>query len=57
MLSVNVVAENSRLSSTEQLEPEARLEDAACIARAIAQRVDPEWREFVEQEQLERGIA
>ena len=58
MSTITVAAKNSsRFLSTELHEPEARLEDAACIARAIAQRMDPEWREFVEQEQLERGIA
>lgn len=43
----------------ELLEPEASPEaaDAAGIARAIAQRMDPEWREFVAQEQVDRMIA
>jgi hypothetical protein len=59
MSTITVAAENSsRFLSRELLEREARLEDYARIARAIAQRMDPEWREFVEQEQqLEREIA
>ena len=60
IMSTNVVArENvSRSLSIEPLEPEVSLDvaDAACIARAIAQRMDPEWREFVAQEQFERMI-
>jgi hypothetical protein len=47
----------SWLSSAKLLKPEARLDDAAHIARAIAQLMDPEWREFVAREQEERGIA
>ena len=49
-------ANSSRSLSTELLEPDDAV-DAACIARAIAQRMDPEWREFVAQEQFERMIA
>jgi hypothetical protein len=59
MSTITVTAENSsRFLSTELLEQEARLEGYARIARGIAQHMDPEWREFVEQEQqLEREIA
>ncbi len=59
MSTITVAAENSsRFLSTELLKREARLEDYAYIARAIAQRMHPEWREFVEQEQqLERENA
>jgi hypothetical protein len=52
MLAITVAPENSsRLLSTKMLKPEARFDDVACIALAIAQLMDPEWREFVEQEQ------
>ena len=52
MLTITLAAENpSRLLSTELLEPTTRREDAACVAQAIAQLMDPEWREFVDQEQ------
>jgi hypothetical protein len=54
MSSVTVVAENSRGLRTKPIEPDAGLEDAARIAQAIAQRMDPEWREFVDQEQRKR---
>jgi hypothetical protein len=54
MSSVTMVAESSRALRTKQIEPDAGLEDAARIAQAIAQRMDPEWREFVDQEQRER---
>ena len=58
MLTITVAAENSsRLLSTELLEPKTRREDAACVAQAIAQLMDPEWREFVDQEQRKRRIA
>jgi len=58
MLAITVTPESSsRLLGTELLAPTTRREDAACIARAIAQLMDHEWREFVEQEQRERGIA
>jgi hypothetical protein len=58
MSAITVTPENSsRLLSTELLAPETRREDAACIARAIAQLLDHEWREFVDQEQRERQIA
>ena len=64
MSRIVVARENSSRSlSIEPLEPELSVDvaDAACIARAIAQRMDPEWREFVAQEQFERiaraGIA
>jgi hypothetical protein len=60
IMSTIVVAREkfSRSLSTEPLEPEVSpdVADAACIARAIAQRMDPEWREFVAQEQFERMI-
>jgi hypothetical protein len=42
--------ESQREESTEAAE-------ANCIARAIARRMDPEWRQFVAQEQFERTIA
>jgi hypothetical protein len=52
MLTITVAAENSsQLLSRELLEPKTRREDAACVAQAIAQLMDPEWREFVDQEQ------
>ncbi len=54
MSSVTVVAENSRGLRTKPIEPDAGLEDAARIAQAIAQRMDPEWREFLDQEQRKR---
>jgi hypothetical protein len=58
MLTITEAAENSsRLLSRELLETAARLDDAACIAQAIAQRMDPEWREFVDQEQRNRRNA
>ena len=60
MLTSVVARKNSSRSlSTELLKPEESRDavDAACIARAIAQRMDPEWREFVAQEQFERMIA
>ena len=59
MSTIVIARENSpRSLSTEPLEPEVSLDvaDAACIARAIAQRMDLEWREFVAQEQFERMI-
>jgi hypothetical protein len=46
-----------RLLSRELLETAARLDGAACIAQAISQRMDPEWREFVDQEQRKRRNA
>ena len=56
MLTITVAAENpSRLLSTELLEPTTRREDAACVAQAIAKLMDPEWREFVDQEQRAGG--
>ena len=54
MSSVTAVAENSRGLRTKPIEADADLEDAARIAQAIAQRMDPEWREFVDQEQRKR---
>jgi hypothetical protein len=57
-MATTVTPENSfRLSSSKLLKPEARLDDPARIARVIAKLMDPEWREFVEQEQQERRIA
>jgi hypothetical protein len=59
MSTIVVARENSsRTLSIEPLEPEVSpdIAEAACIARAIAQRMDPEWREFVAQEQFERMI-
>jgi hypothetical protein len=58
MLTITVAAENStRLLSTDLLEPKTRREDAACVAQAIAQLMDPEWREVVDQERRKRRIA
>jgi hypothetical protein len=58
MLTIAEAAENSsRLLRIELLETAARLDDAACIAQAIAQRMNPEWREFVDQEQRKRRNA
>jgi len=54
MTSVTAVDENSRGLRTQPIEADADLEDAARIAQAIAQRMDPEWREFVDQEQRKR---
>jgi hypothetical protein len=34
--------------------PEESLDDAARIASAIAQLMDPEWREFVDEEQRKK---
>lgn len=52
MLAITVTPESSsRLFSTKLLEPEARIDDADRIARAIADLMDPEWWEFVDQEQ------
>ena len=57
-MATTVTPENSFwLSSTKLLKPEARLDDATRIAQAIAKLMDPEWREFVEQEQQERRTA
>ena len=56
MLAITVTPENSsRLLGTELLAPKTRREDAACVARAIAQLMDHEWREFLDQEQRERA--
>jgi len=58
MLTVTLAPKNSsRSSSAKLLEPEVRLDDAACIAQAIAELMDPEWREFVDQEQRKRSMA
>ena len=58
MSAITVTPANySSLLSTKLLKSEARLDDADCIARAIAQLMDPEWREVVDQEQRKRGIA
>jgi len=55
MSTMNATAEStSWLLTREQTEPEVRLDDAARIARAIAQLMDPEWREFVDEEQREK---
>lgn len=54
MSTITVIPENSSLMSTKPLEPEARLDDADCIARAVAQLMDPEWWEFINQEQQGR---
>jgi hypothetical protein len=56
MLPISVVAENSSRLLSRNL-PEARLDDAVCIAQAIAQLMDPEWRELVDQEQHKRKAA
>ena len=65
-MSTIVVAreDSSLLLSLELLEPDesqreesCEAAEANCIAQAIAQRMDPEWREFVAQEQFERMIA
>lgn len=55
MLTIGAAAENSsRFFSTEMLERETRRDEAACVAQAIAQLMDPEWREFVDQEHQEQ---
>jgi hypothetical protein len=59
MSTIVVARENSpRSLSRGPLEPEVSpdVAEAAVIARAIAQRMNPEWREFVAQEQFERMI-
>ncbi len=52
--STHAAKKSSRPWSVELVEPETSLEDAACIAQAIADRMDPEWREFVDYEQRQR---
>ena len=48
----------SWLTREELFEPTERLDDAVRIAQAIAQLMDPEWRELVDEEQREnRRIA
>jgi hypothetical protein len=55
MLTTSVTAENSSWLLTKELfEPEARRDNAARIAQAIAHLMDPEWRKFVDQEQREK---
>ena len=57
MLTITVAGENfSQLLSKELLKPKTRHEDAACVAQAIAQLMDPERREFVDQERR-AGVA
>ena len=59
MSTIVVTRENSSRSlSIEPLEPEVSSDvtEADVIARAIAQRMDPEWREFVAQEQFDGMI-
>ena len=56
MAATTVIPENySSLVSTKPLEPEARLDDADRIARAVAQLMDPEWWESINQEQQKRS--
>src|SRR5271166_4875045 len=52
-----VIDENSRLLDTELPESEAGIDDVACIAQAIAERMSPEWRKCVDQEQGKRTPA
>jgi hypothetical protein len=48
----------SWLTREELFEPTERLDDTVRIAQAIAQLMDPEWRELVDEEQREnRRIA
>jgi hypothetical protein len=55
MSTISVTAENSSwLLTGQRFEPEAYLVDAARIAQAIAQLMDPEWREVVDEEQREK---
>ena len=42
------------LTREELFEPTERLDDAVRIAHAIAQLMDPEWRELVDEEQREK---
>jgi hypothetical protein len=57
MFTITEAAENpSRLLGTELFKPAERLDDAVRVARAIAELMDPEWREFVEQEQREHRV-
>jgi len=55
MSTMTVTAKNSsRLLTRELVEPAERLDDALRIAQAIAQLMDPEWRELVDEEQREK---
>ena len=54
MSAITVTPENSWLLSSKLPKSEARLDDAESIARAIAQLMDPEWREYVDREQQEQ---
>jgi hypothetical protein len=56
MLPIAIAAENSSRLLSKKL-PEARLDDAVCIAQAIARLMDPEWREVVAREQHKRKNA
>lgn len=52
MTTMKATAANlSWLLTKDLFEPEESLDDAARIASAIAQLMDPEWREFVNEEQ------
>jgi hypothetical protein len=42
------------LTKEELFAPEERLDDAARVAQAIGQLMDPEWRELVDQEQRKK---
>lgn len=59
MTTMKATAANVPWLLTKELsEPEESLDEAARIASAIAQLMDPEWREFVEEERrTKRGIA
>ena len=54
-MKISATAEHvSWLTREELLEPTERLDDAVRIAQAIAQLMDPEWRELVDEEQREK---
>jgi hypothetical protein len=55
IMKISATAEHfSWLTREELLEPTERLDDALRIAQAIAQLMDPEWRELVDEEQREK---
>ena len=54
-MKISATAEHfSWLTREELFEPTERLDDAVRIAKAIAQLMDPEWRELVDEEQREK---
>ena len=54
-MKISATAEHfSWLTREELFEPTERLDDAVRIAQAIAELMDPEWRELVDEEQREK---